>query len=145
MKIHHALLCVGLLFSLGCSTFERDWKRAQLVAVPAAGIEGRWEGTWLSDYNSHTDELRCLITRGTNGLHHARFHAKYQKVFSFEYTVGLKVESSGSAHKFTGDADLGWLAGGLYHYVGEATLTNFLSTYRCKYDHGTFRMMRPSK
>ncbi len=143
MKFYRVLLCVCLLFTLGCSTFERDWKRAAAVSVPVGGIEGRWEGTWLSDYNSHTDELRCLITRGTNGVHQARFHAKYQKVFSFEYAVDLRVVSSGGTHQFTGGADLGWLAGGLYSYAGEATLTNFFSTYRCKYDHGTFRMTRP--
>ncbi len=143
MIARYILLCGLALLTFGCSTFERDWKRAAVMPIPAAGIEGRWEGTWLSDYNSHNDVLRCLITRGTNGVHQARFHAKYEKVFSFEYKVDLQVESSGSGYKFTGAADLGWLAGGLYQYVGEATLTNFFSTYRCKYDHGTFRMTRP--
>ena len=39
--------------------------------------------------------------------------------------------------------NLGWLAGGVYHYEGRADATNFFSTYTSKYDHGTFQMTRP--
>jgi hypothetical protein len=42
--------------------------------------------------------------------------------------------------KLEGDADLGPLAGGIYHYQGQADETEFVCVYRCKYDHGTFRM-----
>jgi hypothetical protein len=57
----------------------------------------------------------------------------------FGYTTPLKVaaESSGVL-RFSEDADLGWWAGGVYHHEGYVMGTNFLSTYRCKYDHGTF-------
>ncbi len=34
-------------------------------------------------------------------------------------------------------------SGGVYHYDGDATPTNFFSTYKSKYDHGTFQMTRP--
>ena len=74
------LPCLAALVVTGCSTFDRDWKRAALAPAPPASIEGRWEGTWLSDFNSHTDAMRCLITRGANGLHQARFHAMYKRV-----------------------------------------------------------------
>ena len=47
-------------------------------------------------------------------------------------------------YRFEGQADLGSLAGGLYHYEGYATLTNFYSTYRAQYDFGTFQMTRPT-
>ena len=33
--------------------------------------------------------------------------------------------------------------GGVYYYEGRATATNMISTYRTKYDHGTFDMKRP--
>jgi len=45
--------------------------------------------------------------------------------------------------QFQGDENLGWLAGGVYHYEGRVSPTNFHSTYRSKYDHGTFEMGRP--
>jgi hypothetical protein len=32
------------------------------------------------------------------------------------------------------------LAGGIYEYEGELNQVRFECTYRCKYDHGTFRL-----
>jgi hypothetical protein len=37
---------------------------------------------------------------------------------------------------------LGQLAGGIYHYEGEAGGTEFNCTYRCAYDHGPFYLQR---
>ena len=73
----------------------------------------------------------------------ARFHAKYRKVLGFGYTVRMDVEPTNSVFKFKGEADLGRLAGGKYSYDGSASPTNFFSTYKSKYDHGTFLMKRP--
>jgi hypothetical protein len=138
-----ALLAATSLFAAGCSTFNRDWKKA--AATPAGNtlLEGRWEGSWRSDVNGHTDRLRCLITKLDQGLYQARFHAKYRKIFSFGYTVPLRAENTNGQVHFSGEADLGSLAGGLYKYKGHAEATNFFSTYTCKYDHGTFQMGRP--
>jgi len=74
----------------------------------------------------------------------ARFKATYWKILRFSYTVNLHVtrEPQGPFN-FQGEADLGWWGGGVYHYDGHATPTNFFSTYRSEYDHGTFRMARP--
>ena len=134
-----------LLCATGCSSFHREWKRAGASPTPPAGIEGRWEGTWRSDVNQHTGRLRCLITRGTNDLYRARFHAKYRKViqFSFGYTVPLTVTERDGAIHFEGAAELGWLAGGRYTYTGRTSLTNFSAGYSCQYDHGVFEMARP--
>ena len=115
--------------------------------APKNGIAGRWEGTWRSDANGHTDALRCLMTAQTNGFYSARFHAQYKRGlfrFSFSYTVPLEVRREGDAFRFDGGADLGWLAGGQYHYHGTATATNFHSTYDSKYDRGVFDMTRPA-
>ena len=143
--IFFAAIAVGLMLSgIGCSTFNRDWKAAAQAAQPPDGLQGRWEGIWLSDHNGHTDRLRCLITRQDDGQYAARFYAWYKKVFTFSYTVPLVVEPAGDFYKFNGAANLGWLAGGLYQYEGKAGDTNFFSTYRCKYDYGTFQMARPA-
>jgi len=137
------LLCV-FLGTPGCSSFSHDWNAAARSAPPY-GLEGRWEGTWHSDVNDHKNQLRCLITRPTNGVVSARFHAKYRKVFtwSFNYTVPLTVRQREEVFLFEGEADLGWYAGGHYEYMGNASATNFFSTYHCDYDHGTFQMTRP--
>ena len=85
------------------------------------------------------------ITPGTNGAYQARFHARYGKFprFSFGYTLALEADEVGPTMRFHGGADLGWLAGGMYHCTGEATATNLHATYQSKYDHGTFEMSRP--
>ena len=139
-----AAALVLILGLTGCSSFQRDWKSAAHVPVAAHGIQGRWEGTWLSDRNSHTDQLRCLLTTNGSGLYQARFRAKYRKIFTFSYTVPLQVRETPAQWEFQGEANLGWYAGGLYHYEGQATATNFFSTYRCPSDRGTFRLTRPT-
>jgi hypothetical protein len=137
------LFSLLLGISSGCSTFNRDWKRAAALPPSANNIEGRWEGSWLSEASGHQGRLRCLVGQSTNGHYTARFHANYRKVLGFSYTVALDVRKAGDNFTFVGDEDLGWYAGGKYHYEGLVTSTNFFSTYRCKYDHGTFQMTRP--
>ncbi|MBI4325052.1 MAG: hypothetical protein HY674_07280 [Chloroflexi bacterium] len=135
-----AMVIIGLT---GCSSFPRDWRRAAATPGPAAGIEGRWQGSWVSGVNGHHGRLRCLVRRLDRGQYQARFHARYRTIFSFGYTVSLAVEERNGLFKFHGEADLGRLAGGKYQYEGTATATNYSSTYRSQYDSGTFRMVRP--
>ena len=129
----------------GCSSFNREWKRATTPA-PTNVMTGRWEGTWHSDVNDHSGRLRCLVTPLTNDGYQARFYAKYKRVFtfSFSYNAPLTVRRNQEVFLFEGDANLGWYAGGRYEYQGHADGRDFFSTYRSKYDHGTFRMKRPA-
>ena len=132
-----------VLLVCGCSSFNREWKRAGKQPAPTDSITGRWEGHWLSDVNAHTGKLRCIVTHQTNDLYAARFRATYLKVLRFSYTVPLRVESRDGGWSFRGEEDLGVAAGGTYRYVGTATATNFHSTYDSKYDRGVFEMRRP--
>ena len=125
----------------GCA-FNRAWNAAT-TPVPANDIQGRWQGTWASEANGHIGKLRCLITKQDDGKYQARYHAKYRKILSFGYSVTLDAQQTDSSFKFIGHADLGWYAGGVYHYEGQANSTNFFSTYQSKHDHGTFQMRRP--
>ena len=139
-----ALILVSLFLVMlgsGCSSFNREWRAA--APIPPAGMEGRWLGTWRSDVNGHNGKLRCLVRRTEAGQFEARFHAKYKRILSFGYTVGLTVQEESGSWKFAGEADLGWMAGGAYQYEGQASTTNFLSAYRCASDHGLFQMTRP--
>jgi len=72
----------------------------------------------------------------------AHFHARFWKIFSFNYSVPLQVYNSGGGFTFEGAADLGKLAGGTYHYSGGVVGTNWQSTYRSQGDHGDFSMNR---
>lgn len=111
--------------------------------MPSAGIVGRWEGTWQSEANGHHGKLRCLISQTTNRTYSARFRATYFHVLKFSYTIAMVGTVSNSIYHFTGEEDLGATAGGIYHYSGTITATNFVSTYSNKYDFGTFQLSRP--
>ena len=137
-------LLTATLLGGGCTTFNREWEKAARNPIPETDLQGPWTGSWSSDASGHTGKLRCVVTKADDGFYRARFHAKYRKVLSFGYTVPLKVEPAGDSFNFRGEADLGWLAGGVYQYDGHADVTNFFSNYSSKYDHGTFQMARPS-
>ena len=133
---------VALLLT-GCSSFNRDWRAAANYPAPAGDLQGAWTGVWVSETTHHTDKLRCLITKTEAAIYQARFRAKYRHVLTFNYTVPLTVERVSDGFAFKGEADLGKLAGGVYHYEGHANQTDFFSTYSSRYDHGTFQMHRP--
>jgi hypothetical protein len=128
----------------GCGSFNHDWEHALRQPVAASEIEGPWQGIWHSDSNGHQGKLRCILSRKGDGTYRARFHARYGKLLGFGYTASLKTEPATNGYTFTGQANLGFLAGGVYYYDGHANQTNFFSTYSCRYDHGTFEMKRPA-
>ena len=137
-----AVLTVTL--TMGCSTsFNRQWNKAVAQPIPANGVEGPWMGEWISDVNQHHGKLRCVMTKEEEGKYKAYFHATFWKIFRYSYSTILNGEDLTNMTHFKGEKDLGWLAGGVYRYEGHATPTNFLSTYKSKYDHGTFEMIRP--
>ena len=126
----------------GCASFEREWEAAGKSLGSEDALQGRWQGTWKSDVSGHTGSLRCIITKEAGGHYRANYHATYGWALSFRYAVSMSVEMEGSASRFQGTADLGWLAGGEYHYEGTSTANQFTSTYRSKSDHGKFEMVR---
>ncbi len=135
------LMPAVVLVGASCSSFNREWRRVEKNPVASTDLEGRWEGQWISDVNGHHGKLRCIVSKD-GGVYRARFRAKYQKILSFGYTVALNSEKTDGGFKFSGEADLGALAGGVYHYEGHADVASFFSTYSCKYDHGKFEMQR---
>jgi hypothetical protein len=142
-KLFAWLILLALPLVAGCSSFNRRWRDALEMPIPQSDISGPWEGRWISEVNGHNDRLRCVITPGVSNELDAHFHANYRRIFHFGYTVPLAVRNTGTNFTFSGEADLGKLAGGAYSYEGYATPTNFFSTYNSKYDHGRFEMSRP--
>lgn len=131
------------IFAIGCSSFERDWKMAKNQSVD--GIEGRWVGRWHSDYNQHNGVLRCLISKKSGNLHETRFHAKYKLgllTISYPYDTDMSITQKGASYAFKGEADLGWLAGGIYRYDGNGTSASIEMNYRASKDFGTFKLQR---
>jgi len=137
------LLLMFVVLGAGCSSFNDQWRKTAQNPAPTNDIQGRWQGRWISEPSGHSGKLRCLILKMPDDIYQARFHAKYGQIFSFEYTVPLKVQRTGETFHFSGEANLGRFAGGVYRYDGHANGTNFFSDYSSKYDHGTFTMRRP--
>ena len=141
-QVVRSVALAALLVLSGCSTFNRDWKAAVAKPTPADSIEGRWEGQWLSDHNGHHGKLRALIRKLDSGQYETRFHAKYAGVLSFGMQSKLDVKPAGGLWQFSGEENLG-KPYGVYRYEGKASATNFFSTYKASFDHGTFQMTRP--
>ena len=137
-------LTIACLFTLvGCSSFDRDWRTVQEYAYPDDEISGAWEGKWHSDYNNHQGGLRAIITKYGENDYHARFKATYLGIIPFQFELPLTATQQDGLSEFEGQADLGWLAGGVYTYTGEASPQEFFSTYCAENsDHGTFQMSR---
>jgi hypothetical protein len=136
-SISHVLAAV---FS-NASKFKRQWNQNDSQSGPDNALPRRWEGHWISQTNGHNGALRCLLTRNSPAEFAATFYAVYGGVLRVCYTVTLHGQRDGETLKLEGDADLGRLAGGNYHYAGEATPRGFRCTYECKYDRGTFEML----
>lgn len=121
------------------SRFDRQWREYR----PAAGakdVQGRWQGEWISEANGHRGELKCILTLTAPGQYNAVFHAVFAKALRVCYTAPLHARRAGEKVELEGETDIGRLAGGIYHYKGEATPEEFKCTYRNAYDHGIFTM-----
>lgn len=131
-----------VLFGSGCGTlYNRHWQAAS--EQPLEGIEGRWEGRWLSDKNGHNGKLRCVVTHVDGNEYEFHYWATFWKIFSAAYRVEFEVVEENDRYIFSGEKNLGWIVGGVYTYEGEATDRNFAATYKCRIDHGAFHMARP--
>jgi hypothetical protein len=141
------LLFLCLLLANCSGNFNQEWDRA--IAAQHKGIPnditGAWLGTWHSDANGHHGELRCVVSREDHDANNYRFHyhATYGQMLNAAYVVTEQVKRKGDHFVLTGEHDLGYLAGGLYHYEGTSTTREMRSTYRSSADHGTFELKRP--
>jgi hypothetical protein len=141
------LLLPLLLVNCSSADFNREWTAA--LADPHRGtpqdITGPWLGTWRSDANGHHGVLRCVVSHedAKSGDYRFHYHATYGKMLSAAYGVTEQVQRKGDHFILTGDHDLGYLAGGMYHYDGTSTVKNMKSTYRSSADHGVFELERP--
>jgi hypothetical protein len=144
-KIRLALTLPPLLAALtGCSTFNRDWRAARQPPAGAGDIAGRWQGNWESEVNGHRGQLRCLLNRKDGNLYQARYRATFWKILRYGYTVELKATPRpDGAFAVAGQENLGALVGGVFHYEGTLTPTEFFATYHSRRDRGVFQMRRP--
>ncbi len=138
-----AVMATALLGLGGCSDFDKAWDQAAALSNPVGDFQGRWEGTWRSEVNGHNGPLRAIVTKKDNGGYQARFHAGYGGFLTFEHQITLDARLEGNFHAFQGSADLGWLAGGVFHHTGKANDKLYFSNYKSEEDQGIFELWRP--
>lgn len=130
------------LSGMGCSQFGSQWNALSSQNRPASGIEGRWEGTWVSDASGHSGQLLAAIRNTGGDRELASFSATYGDIIHFAYDTPMVARQRDGMTFFAGHEDLTILAGGVYHYDGHARADQLFCTYRSKYDYGHFSLRR---
>lgn len=128
-----ALLC-------GCSHFDQEWQAAG--ARPQTGIEGRWQGKWVSEVDGHSGAIRCAIRRNGPNTYLASFDGSFWKVFRFSYDAPLHGQTFQGQAELAGEQFLG-PPEGTVRYVGHAGNDLFFLSYYAQFDGGYFIMRRP--
>lgn len=151
------------LLSIGCSSFEREWKKsttppgpagARATAQPpttplARAQEGAWTGMWSSTGTGHTGKLRCLVKvippgeAGPPETAQFTYHAVWG-VFSgvFQTTQPIEPQKNDSLRS-AGSWKLPRWAGGQYDYDMSLTGSRFEGIWTGGGDTGTFQLARP--
>lgn len=140
LRLSLGLLLLTCLPSCGFA-FRSAWKKVPVTS----GAEGKWKGTWLSDANGHTGDLRCVVSEAKNaqGDHEFFYHATWKKILSGSYKAvhTVKKQKDGT-YTFSGEHKMPNWAGGLYHYEGTIKGDEFHAHYKCAMDNGTYTMKR---
>lgn len=153
--MNRLLLLIYVITSLfafvGCGTFRREWTQSISQTIPSEGITGPWEGYWHSEKANHKGKLRCLITPSSkispSGAPLYNFHYWAQwMIFRGAYrTVFPVIETPSKEASFSGDFNLGWLAG-VYSHDGTIAGNTFTAHFKStRGDYGVLRLQRPSR
>ena len=139
-----SLLTSLLLMLAGCGSLKYGRAWSAFETSGADPLEGRWQGVWRSEWNDHSGQLRCMLSREGPRRYLAWFHARYARIFSFQYkTVFTVTEDQAGMYRLEGEQDLGKLAGGLYRYAAAIQGDDFQATYEAANgDHGVFELLR---
>ncbi|MEM9481304.1 MAG: hypothetical protein AAGA58_16765 [Verrucomicrobiota bacterium] len=117
------------------------------METPPNGIEGAWEGTWLSNMNGHNGKLRGVVTKKSDTEYEFLYWASWGKIFSGSFPAVHTVVPAEDGDGFTlsGTEDLGAL-GGVYTFEGSIDEEKYEATYKSsRKDHGVFEMTRPER
>ena len=145
-RLHPLMLIIAsaLLLSSCSANFNRAWSKATASPVHK-GIEGPWVGSWLSHYNGHHGDLRCVVgpDEKGNGDQLFMYHAVWGGVLSGNFKSVHHVKQRGDTTSFTADSNLG--SYGQFHAEGTIKKGVFKAEFKAAGDHGVFEMKRPTK
>jgi hypothetical protein len=144
------LTAISVTALTGCAgdTYHQKFGVARAIPVPDQDpIVGAWEGTW-TDASGHTGKLKAIVTPLEGDTYQADFYATFfNDWFEHLSTAEFKGKRIGNKLVFSGQKDLGKLAGGVYHFEGYITPAYFNVDYRtgcCASEGGgTYELRRP--
>src|SRR5687768_16396056 len=110
-----SIICLSAMLP-ACSEFDREYKAAVQNGPPADSIEGAWDGRWQSNAGHGGGRLWAVVNRTGESTYFAKFKAGYWGFLESENDVNLRVTSATQPVRASGNQDLGYLKGGVYHY-----------------------------
>lgn len=145
MSLRSAGLLVLVLLAAGCSSYQREFRKAVAgMPRPANSVNGPWVGEWRSEMNGHHGPLWCVIEPRGVDRHAFRYRAGWGVLQFGDYLreVATSTDASG-VMCFEDSMDLPGGAG-VHHVSGRVTSTGFEARYRSEAgDRGTMRLSRP--
>ena len=127
-------------FPLGSKRFEVDWDRFQ--GRSKQGIQGCWNGKWISSEKRKEWPLKCIMTRIAPGTYLASFSRQVGEFFSVGYEIQLSVLEERERFQIEGAADFGRFSGGVHHLKGSGTVSSVECEYRSARDNGKIKLAR---
>ena len=136
------LTLVALLGLASCNgAFRKHWKAAVNQPNQPGSITGAWKGTWRSEFNGHTGQLRCVIPEGSLSQRKFHYHATWAKVFSGSMKAVHHLRPAPEGTGFSVRHNLGTFG----DFFAEGTITDqkFSARYQAAGDRGVFELKRP--
>ena len=148
----------AIIVGVGCShsditsqmkNSEPDKQRTMSVKnVEQPNISGDWTGTWGVYLPQQTNnaaqntqqQLDCRVVALTPEMWQATFEGECGR--PYKYTIQMHGRRAGDAVLFKGSVDLGKKDGGVYNWIGRATVEGFTGFYTSQDYTGTFQMAR---
>ena len=111
-------------------------------------ISGDWTGTWgvylpqqTNNATQNTQQqLDCRVVALTPDRWQATFEGECGR--PYKYTIQMDGRRAGDVVLFKGSVDLGKKDGGVYNWIGRATVEGFTGFYTSQAYTGTFQMAR---
>ena len=148
----------AMIVGVGCSHSDitsqanysdPDIKRAMSVKDDEQPkISGDWTGTWgvylpqqTNNATQNTQQqLDCRVVALTPDRWQATFEGECGR--PYKYTIQMDGRRAGDVVLFKGSVDLGKKDGGVYNWIGRATVEGFTGFYTSQEYTGTFQMAR---
>lgn len=120
--------------------FKTEWTR--FAARNSQGIQGCWQGTWVSSDRGKSWPVKCIFTRIAPGTYIATFSRRYFDLLPVSHELQLRVVEGKEKYELEGAADLGKWSGGVHHFQGIGSRHSISCQFHSPKDNGELRLSR---